>query len=177
MLRFAPLLIFFCLAFALMLALTQHTNDATQSAHGKETTLPLAPLDVVTSSGDAATLISRGNVMIVNFFASWCTPCIADHAELTALKATYPALEIHGIVWNDTRENIDAWLATHGNPFAHVWYDTKGKAAMTLGVRGMPESFIVDRKGIVRYHIAGPMNATQRETILPPLLQQWMAAP
>ncbi len=176
MIRFVPLLLFLFLAGALSLALLSQSPKEQERLLGEERSVPLSPLSVSTREGAEKTLISNGEVMVIHFFASWCAPCIEDHRELTALATTYPTLAIHGIAWNDKKEAIDAWLKQHGNPFTHVWFDTQGKAAMTLGVRGMPETFVIDAKGIVRYHVPGPMSTELRENELNPRIQTWMAS-
>ncbi|MFZ4125853.1 MAG: redoxin family protein, partial [Rickettsiales bacterium] len=102
---------------------------------------------------------------LINFFASWCLPCVAEHSELVALKKQFPAVTFHGIAWNDTAENIDAMLKKHGKPYDFVWADARGKAAIALGLRGVPETFIV-RDGQIIYHLSGAIDASNRETIM-----------
>lgn len=101
--------------------------------------------------------ILAGHVTVVNFFASWCTPCAAEMPELMALKKQFPSVKFEGIAWNDKPETITQWLGKHGNPFTHVWIDKKGDATIDLGIKGIPETFIIDRTGTIRYHLTGPL--------------------
>jgi cytochrome c biogenesis protein CcmG, thiol:disulfide interchange protein DsbE len=111
-------------------------------------------------------LIQKNTVTMISFFASWCAPCIAEHPLLSAIAASRKA-SIIGVAWHDAPEAIKQFLSTHGNPYARVYHDT-GSAALALGIRGVPETFIIDREGIIRFHSAGPLtDAVVRDTILP----------
>jgi DsbE subfamily thiol:disulfide oxidoreductase len=110
----------------------------------------------------------RGHITLINFFASWCAPCMAEQPELRALKIQFPDLHIEGVVWNDDAKKLETSLKKSGNPYTNLWTDTNGDAAIALGIRGIPESFFVDRDGIVRYHLAGPLAPDlDRGTIIP----------
>lgn len=110
----------------------------------------------------------RGDVVVLNFFASWCAPCIAELPQLKALKAHYPRVKFYGVAWNDTPSVLQPWLKQHGNPFSTVWLDAEGKAAIAMGLRGIPETFVIGRDGRVRAHLSGELSAdTARETITP----------
>jgi cytochrome c biogenesis protein CcmG/thiol:disulfide interchange protein DsbE len=106
--------------------------------------------------------ILADHVTVVNFFASWCTPCAAEMPELMALKKQFPMVKFQGIAWNDKPETLKKWLATHGNPFTHVWLDKKGDATIDLGIKGIPETFIIDKTGTIRYHLTGPLTEDLR---------------
>jgi cytochrome c biogenesis protein CcmG/thiol:disulfide interchange protein DsbE len=106
--------------------------------------------------------ILAGHVTVVNFFASWCTPCAAEMPELAALKKQFPMVKFQGVAWNDKPETLQQWLSTHGNPFTHIWLDKKGDATIDLGIKGIPETFIVDRTGTIRYHLTGPLTKDLR---------------
>lgn len=112
-----------------------------------------------------------GKVVLLNFFASWCTPCEAEMPELAALAKRYPALRMQGIAWNDDPVTLRAWLEKHGNPFGAVWIDPKGDATMALGLKGVPETLIVDAAGVVRYRLTGPVTKAVLERDIEPLLK------
>ncbi len=113
-----------------------------------------------------APLIQKNTVTMISFFASWCAPCIAEHPLLNAIAASKKATLI-GLAWHDGLEATKKFLRTHGNPYERVYHDT-GSAALALGIRGVPETFIIDREGIIRFHSAGPLTEPMlRDTILP----------
>ncbi len=88
--------------------------------------------------------------------------------------AKVKGVEIHGIAWNDRAERITPWLAKHGNPYTKVWMDHSGRAALTAGIRGIPESYLVDGTGRVRLHVRGaisPVQAARISAILKELQQ------
>ena len=108
----------------------------------------------------------EGHVSLVNTFASWCLPCRAEHAVLNALSAT-KRVPIYGIDYKDKGEAGAAWIKTLGNPYAKVGADS-GRVGIAWGVYGVPETFIVDRAGRIRYKHVGPLTqADVDRTILP----------
>lgn len=91
---------------------------------------------------------------IINFFASWCIPCEAEHPVLKTLAQD---TAIYGISYKDTLENRDKFLERLGNPFTKTGHDPDGKAAIAFGVYGMPTSLIIDRDNIIRYRHDAPL--------------------
>jgi cytochrome c biogenesis protein CcmG/thiol:disulfide interchange protein DsbE len=117
-----------------------------------------------------ATADLRGQVSLVNTFASWCAPCRAEHRVLTALAAT-KRVPIYGIDYKDRREAAQAWIAELGNPYTRIGTDD-GRVGIAWGVYGVPETFIVDRAGRIRYKHVGPLTeADLARTILPLVAQ------
>ena len=102
----------------------------------------------------SADLQAAGRPVLLNFFASWCVPCVVEHPELMKLSAT--GLPIWGIAYKDTVSAASSFLSVHGNPFARLARDA-GSAAIDFGVYGVPESYLVDKMGVIRWHIAGPL--------------------
>ena len=111
-------------------------------------------------------LLHTGKPVLLNFFASWCTPCLAEHPLFTRLKEREGATII-GIAWKDKPEATRAWLARLGNPFARAGYDLDGKLALDWGLSGVPETYLIDGHGIVRLHFRGPLTERDLGTILP----------
>ncbi|MEJ0010717.1 MAG: redoxin family protein [Alphaproteobacteria bacterium] len=111
-----------------------------------------------------------GKVVLIDFFASWCTACEEEHRTLLELAHTSNAPVMLGIAWNDTISRADDWLAQHRDPYTRVLFDRDGKAAIALGLRGLPESFLVDKHGVVRYHLTGPLTPEVYARIVGPLL-------
>lgn len=174
MMRTLPLLVFIVLAmvFANMLNQKAQRSDAANVAHA-----PLPDLRVVSFDGktrwDNASL--KGQVTLINFYASWCSPCEMEMPELQALKAQFPQLKMEGIAWNDTPARLTPWLTKHGDPFDRRWIDSKGEAIFALGIRGIPESVIVDAEGTIRYRLAGPLSEDMRKGEIGQLITQLLA--
>ena len=108
-----------------------------------------------------------GQVSLVNFFASWCVPCRAEHPLLLRL-ADEEKLPVYGIAYKDKPEAIGAWLNELGNPFSRIGLDQNGRTAIDFGVYGVPETYLIDRGGRIRFRQAGPLDAdVVDETLLP----------
>jgi len=115
------------------------------------------------SSADLA-----GHVSIVNAFASWCVPCRAEHPVLNAL-AQSKRVPIYGIDYKDKEDAARAWIAELGNPYAAIGADD-GRVGIDWGVYGVPETFIVDRDGRIRYKHVGPLTPADLEQTIMPLV-------
>lgn len=118
----------------------------------------------------------EGDVWVLNLWASWCVSCRAEHKVLSRLidKMKVPTI---GLNYKDYgTEEYDkealAWLAKYGNPYEAIAVDTKGSAGLDWGVVGVPETFVIDKKGIVRYKFTGPVYNAAVEQILVPLIQK-----
>ena len=98
--------------------------------------------------------VFSGKVSIVNFFASWCVPCVAEHPAISAL-ARDGRFQMVGVNWKDERESAFAFLSEHGNPYDFVAYDFSGRTGIDWGLRGIPETYILDGDGVIRYHYVG----------------------
>lgn len=96
-----------------------------------------------------------GSPFIVNFFASWCAPCLVEHPHLMAMKKNGTA--IIGIVFKDTPESIEAFLKKHGNPYSAIVYDDGSGPSIAMGITGVPESYAIDRNRIIRLRNQGPL--------------------
>lgn len=96
-----------------------------------------------------------GEPFIVNFFASWCTPCVIEHPHLMKIKAD--GTPIIGIAFKDTPEAIQAFLKKHGNPYSAIVYDDGSGASIALGITGVPESYAINRNQIIRMRHQGPL--------------------
>lgn len=99
--------------------------------------------------------LAGGQVTVVNFWASWCPPCRAEHPTLKALAAE--GIQVIGVNMLDREADALGFLADEGNPFAKISYDPKGKTRLEWGVTAPPETFIINGKGEVVFRFIGPM--------------------
>jgi cytochrome c biogenesis protein CcmG/thiol:disulfide interchange protein DsbE len=112
-----------------------------------------------------------GQVMIVNMFASWCVPCRVEHPLLMRL-AQEKGITLHGFAWKDKPEDVAKFLAELGSPYARVGLDESGRAAIDWGVYGVPETYIIDASGRIRYKHVGPLMPNDVEETILPLLER-----
>jgi cytochrome c biogenesis protein CcmG, thiol:disulfide interchange protein DsbE len=110
-----------------------------------------------------------GAPAVVNFFASWCVPCQAEQPWL-ARMAEEDGIAVYGINYKDRPEALAPWLQKHGNPFKGIGADEEGRVAIEWGVYGVPETFVVDRTGIIRLRHVGPVGETEYLTLFKPMI-------
>jgi len=116
------------------------------------------------------THLADGQVKIVNFFASWCVPCRAEHPALMAL-AERSDIQVYGIAYKDAERDSRAFLSELGDPFDKIGVDLNGRVGIEWGVTGVPETFIVDGAGVIRYRHLGPIIGDSLESRLLPELK------
>ena len=105
-----------------------------------------------------------GKPRLLNVFASWCIPCAVEAPQLAQLKAA--GAEIHGIAIRDKSEDVAAFLARNGNPFARLGKDDVSAVQLAIGSSGVPETFVVDGRGVIRYQHIGDIRPEQVPLIL-----------
>jgi len=109
----------------------------------------------------------KGKVWLFNIWASWCVACLQEHPLLMKIAQTQP-IKLVGLNYKDTREGAIAWLYNHGNPYQLIAFDQQGNVGIDYGVYGVPETFVVDKKGVIRLKHIGPLNDNYiHETLLP----------
>ena len=123
--------------------------------------------------GDLASDELGGKPVLVNFFASWCVPCRAEHPLLMRLKEEGVAL--YGIAYKDKPEDAKAFLAELGNPFSRVAMDSSGRTGIDFGVYGVPETYVIDGAGRIRFRQVGPLYPYVLDEQLMPLLAELAA--
>jgi cytochrome c biogenesis protein CcmG/thiol:disulfide interchange protein DsbE len=169
--RFIPLLIVVGLVglFAYMLRDGRDPSEIKNVQVGKPVpTFVLANINGSSTPLDQ-TVLSGGEPMLVNFFASWCIPCRAEHNSLMKLANTH-TIKILGIAYKDKPENSRAFLSELGNPFVAFGGDLDGSVGFEWGITGVPETFLVDGNGRIRYHHYGPIVGDNLEKkVLPEL--------
>lgn len=133
-----------------------------------ETDLP--PLTTRPGDGEPQGLSNAdltGEVTLVNFWASWCGPCRVEHPVLGELAREH-GVTVHGINYRDNAQEAGQWLANLGDIYTRIGVDADGRNAIEWGVAGVPETYIVDAQGVVRYKHTGPITREDAaETILP----------
>ena len=107
----------------------------------------------------------KKEILLVNFFASWCVPCIVEHDFLFELKKQKP-IKIYGINYKDNIKNLEIWLEKLGNPYSKIGIDKTGITGINWGVNGIPESFLIDKNGIIRHKINGIIDEKQIKILL-----------
>lgn len=119
---------------------------------------PAVDLPSVSEGAPRLTLDSfKGRLIAINFFASWCLPCRAEHPLLKQISAEL-GVPVIGIAWKDKPDASRAFLAELGDPYAATGTDQNGRTGIDFGITGVPETFLVDGNGIVRYRFAGPLS-------------------
>ena len=109
----------------------------------------------------------KGEVTVVNVFASWCIPCRAEHPLLELLKAE-SGVRMYGINQRDAAENAVKFLTELGNPYDRIGADSDNRVSIDWGVYGVPETFVVNAEGVITYKHVGPMTPeTLRNDVLP----------
>ena len=112
-----------------------------------------------------------GSVWILNVWASWCPPCLVEHPIVSELARSGIA-PVVGLNYKDAREDALPWLKRNGDPFKFTVYDAAGRIAIDYGVYGVPETYVIDRKGVIRYKHIGPLTPEVAEKKLVPLVQE-----
>ena len=113
----------------------------------------------------------RGEVSLVNIFGSWCVACLIEHPQLMAISAE-GAVPIYGVDWKDEPGAGARWLARHGNPYTAIGDDADGRVSIDFGVTGAPETFVIDRKGRIRYKHIGPVTEQAWNEDILPIIEQ-----
>ena len=173
-----PLAIFLVLAGLFALALRAGDPSKLPSALIGKMAPPteLKPLEDLTDGagrpvgGFASMELAQGEVSVVNFWSSWCIPCVEEHPVLVRLKEK-TGVRVFGINYKDQPAAARRFLGRYGNPFVAVGVDGNGRTAIEWGVYGMPETFIVDGKGQITYRHVGPITAEVLEAKIIPAIR------
>jgi cytochrome c biogenesis protein CcmG/thiol:disulfide interchange protein DsbE len=156
--------------------LLQRMSAGTYDPHGLPSMLIGKPLPHFSLPGLAsgqgftsAEVTAAGQPAVINFFASWCVPCVQEAPVLMALKQR--GTPIWGIAYKDKSAATQDFLRQNGNPYAHVARDEPGTTAIDFGLYGVPETYVVDKSGIIRWRWAGGLSDEVFRQSLAPLMQ------
>lgn len=150
-----PLFVFFLLGAGLAFTTNLAGNvNFTPSMVGKK--IDNFNVDTLAPAGKfSSDIFAKNQFTILNLFASWCSSCLKEHELLKDLQAQ--GYQIYGLDVADKKAEANAYLKEHGNPYADIGYDPQRKLAIALGVTGVPETFVVDRNGIIYFHQRGSL--------------------
>ncbi|MEM7446560.1 MAG: DsbE family thiol:disulfide interchange protein [Pseudomonadota bacterium] len=168
-----PLIVFAVLAVWMAVPMLQARDpsdlpSALLDRPAPETDLPPVMGRAAGVAGLTTADLATGEPILLNVFASWCAPCLAEHPLLTSLADE--GITIHAINYRDDPADAAAWLAQHGDPFDRVGLDREGRAGIDWGITGVPETFVIDGEGRIRYRFAGPLTPAIVDRDFRPLL-------
>ncbi len=133
--------------------------------------MDLPPVEGLDLPGLSSADLKDGRATLVNFFASWCVPCRAEHPLLMAL-AEEGELRLVGVNYSDAPAAAVAFLDELGNPYELVGFDPRARTGIDFGVSGVPETFVVDAEGMIRYQEIGPLTDKILEERLRPIIEE-----
>lgn len=170
-----PLLIVTLLTGLLAVGLTLDPREVPSPLIGKP-----APSFTLPNLADPARTLSpadwQGQVSLVNVWASWCASCRDEHPLLMELARRNGVL-LHGLNYKDRWEDALGWLGRFGNPYRSIAFDEQGRAGLDWGVYGVPETFILDKRGYIRHKHVGAIDRDDLERTLIPLIEQLQQEP
>ncbi len=167
--KFIPFAIFCAISLALYVGLSLNpSNIPSELINDPVPEFALTEVGSDTASFSSETLATEEDVIIMNFFASWCAPCYVEHPFLMELKNR--GYKIYGVAYKDRARNITRFLEEQGNPYTQVGADENGRVGIEFGVYGMPETYII-KNGIIKYKHIGPILEMQFEDEFIPILE------
>ena len=168
--RFLPLGIFLVLAVFLAFGLNLNPREVPSPLIDKA-----APAFRLAQLQDPAQTLGtedlKGKVWMLNVWASWCVACLDEHPILLEFSKQN-VLPIYGLNYKDKREDALVWLGKHGNPYTLSIQDPDGHVGIDYGVYGVPETYVIDGKGIIRYKRIGPVTPQILQEKILPLVRQ-----
>ena len=165
----APPLVFIALAALFFFGMQREDPDALPSTRVGSPAPDMQITPLGTLPGFDAADFATGEVILVNFWASWCGPCRVEHPTLEALADEGQV--IYGINYKDDPAKGLGFLAELGNPYKGVMADSSGRTGIEWGLYGVPETFVIDGDGIVRLRFAGPVTEEILETRIRPAIE------
>ena len=154
-LMFLPVIFFAALASAFYIGLQRSDNTSLPSVLIGQLAPNISKEELYPGSEVTPEILQSPNIKLVNFWASWCPPCRAEHSKL--LEIADSGTVIVGVNIKDDKKNAVSYLQNYNNPFRAISYDPNGRTAIDWGVTAPPETFIIDKDGKVLFRFAGPL--------------------
>lgn len=135
---------------------------------------PAPQIDLPTLQNTKQLLTTKnlmGHVSLVNVWATWCEACAEEHPVLVDIAATKKIM-IYGLDYKDQRNAALNWLHNYGNPYHAIGFDEDGMVAINWGVYGAPETFVIDKQGIIRYKFIGPITQVVWQNEILPIVEK-----
>jgi cytochrome c biogenesis protein CcmG/thiol:disulfide interchange protein DsbE len=170
-----PLIVFVVMAGFLAIGLKLDPHEVPSPLIGK----PAPAFDLPQLAAPDQRLAAkdlRGQVWLLNVWASWCVACRQEHPLLVELSKT-GQVKLYGLNYKDKREDALGWLNNFGNPYLKSMSDADGLVGIDYGVYGVPETFVIDKQGVIRYKQIGPVTPESLRDKLLPLVAQLEQAP
>jgi cytochrome c biogenesis protein CcmG/thiol:disulfide interchange protein DsbE len=127
--------------------------------------------DISHSQKNITETIFKGQVALLHVWSSWCTACQKEAEFIHDIVKNHKLFMV-GLIYYDNLKDAKEWLAVKGNPYQINLFDKEGRLAMDFGVYGTPETFVIDKQGIIRYRHVGPLNEALWQQKLLPLINQ-----
>jgi cytochrome c biogenesis protein CcmG, thiol:disulfide interchange protein DsbE len=165
-----PLVVFIVLVGFLAVGLSLKPREIPSPLIGKPApafSLPVLAAPTQTLSNQDL----RGKVWVLNVWASWCVACREEHALMVDLSKT-GTVPIYGLNYKDKRDDALGWLNQFGNPYVASLADTEGLVGIDYGVYGVPETFVIDKAGVIRHKIIGPVTPDSIRDVILPLVKK-----
>ena len=172
MVYLVPLSVFLVMAVYFAVGLTKDSTVLPSALIDKpvpEFSLP--PIEGGPGKGFSSADLRAGRVSVINVFASWCGPCRTEHPFITRL-ATLKVAKVYGLNYKDNPKSALRWLRELGDPYAAHGADNDGRVSIDWGVYGIPETFVVDGRGMIRYKHVGPINGDILEDEILPVIKK-----
>lgn len=163
-----PLLVFAVVAGFLAIGLTLNPREVPSPLIGRPVPAFSLPPVLGRTSGLSDKDL-KGEVSVVNVFASWCVPCRQEHPLIQRLAREVP---VHGLNYKDRPEDAARWLDELGDPYTRTGADIDGRVSIDWGVYGVPETFVIDRDGRIAYKQIGPIQPQVLEEKILPLIHK-----
>ena len=166
----APLLIFGAFVVLAGIGMFRSNPNALPSVREGQPAPPVVLTEFAGKPGFEDSTLRNGEVKLVNYWASWCAPCRAEHPNLQALSDE--AIPVFGINYKDKLDNAAAFLTELGDPYTGIGRDEQGRMGLDWGVYGVPETYVIDGEGTIILRFAGPITQRVIESTIRPALEK-----
>jgi cytochrome c biogenesis protein CcmG/thiol:disulfide interchange protein DsbE len=156
--RFLPLIIFAALTVLLFIGLQLNPREVPSPLIGKPA--PAFNLPLLMQQGSISEQDLKGEISLLNVWASWCFACRQEHEVVKYLSQR--GVRVIGFNYKDEQQDAKAWLQQLGNPYSRIAVDLDGRSAIDWGVYGAPETFLIDKDGIIRHKVIGPLDSREK---------------